>query len=146
MKFNSEFNIVNGDILTLKLIETCKGDALVIPFYYYNIYLNTTPVGKISIRIGHNRHSYYNGNLGYEIDEPYRGRGYAKLAVEMLYKVALYHKMTHLIVSCDEDNYASKKVIQKLGAIYIETISPPKNYIYYYKGMPKQSIFRINLK
>ena len=83
MDFNQEFKTIKGNMLTLKLIETCVGDDKVIPFYYYDIYLKSisSPIGKISIRIGYNEHSYFNGNVGYEIDEAFRGNGYAKIAV-----------------------------------------------------------------
>lgn len=147
MKFSQNFKIIKGDTLTLKLIETCVGDDRIIPFYYYEVYLNSksSAIGKISIRIGHNEHSYFNGNVGYEIDEAFRGNGYAKTAVMMTYSVARFHGMTHLIISCDEDNYSSKRVINKLGGIHIETILPPKNYVFYYEGIPKHSIYRIDI-
>ncbi|MGD9910340.1 MAG: GNAT family N-acetyltransferase [Candidatus Izemoplasmatales bacterium] len=147
MEFNRNFTIIKGDTLTLKLIETCEGDDKVIPFYYYEIYLNSisTTIGKISIRIGHNEHSYINGNVGYEIDESFRGNDYSKLAVMMTYMVARFHGMTHLIISCEEDNYSSKSVINKLGGIHIETITPPSNYVFYYDGIPKYSIYRVDI-
>ncbi len=147
MEFNRNFTIIKGDTLTLKLIETCVGDDKVIPFYYYEIYLNSisSTIGKISIRIGHNEHSYINGNVGYEIDESFRGNGYAKIAVMMTYSVARFHGMTYLIISCDEDNYPSKSVVNKLGGIHIETILPPKSYVFYYEGIPKHSIYRIDI-
>lgn len=145
MEFNQKFSMINGDVLTLKLIETYAGDEQIIPFYYYSIYLNSisTAIGKISIRIGHNEHSYFNGNLGYEIDEPFRGNGYAKIAVMMTYSIARFHNMAYLIISFDDDNVSSKRVIEKLGGVHLETIKPPKNYVFYYDGMPKKSIFRI---
>jgi len=147
MEFNRNFEIIIGDTLTLKLIETCDGDDRVIPLYYYAIYLNSifSTIGKISIRIGHNEHAYINGNIGYEIDEPFRGNGYAKMAVMMTYPIARYHGMTHLIISCDEDNDASKRVINKLGGVYLETIFPPKSYVFYYEGISKQSIYRMDI-
>lgn len=147
MEFNTRFSVIHGDMLTLKLIETCVGDENITPFYYYDIYVNhqDVPIGKISIRIGHNKHSYYNGNLGYEIDEPYRGHGYAVEAVKMTYAIARHHMMDYLIVSCHHDNNQSIRVIEKLGGTHLETIIPPKDYIFYYEGMPKQMIFKIEL-
>jgi len=49
MEFNQDFKIIKGDTFTLKLIETCVGDDKVIPFYYYDIYLNSisSAIGKI---------------------------------------------------------------------------------------------------
>lgn len=147
MEFSQNFKIIKGDILTLKLIEACVGDDKNIPFYYYAIYLNSisSVIGKISIRIGQNEHSYFNGNVGYEIDEVFRGNCYAKIAVIMTYSVARFHGMSHLIISCDADNYSSKRVINKLGGIHIETILPPKSYVFYYEGIAKHSIYRIDI-
>lgn len=147
MEFNQKFRTIKGNTLTLKQIETCIGDDKIIPFYYYDIYLNSisSPIGKISIRIGYNEHSYFNGNVGYEIDEPFRGNGYAKIAVLMTYSVARFHGMSQLIISCDEDNDSSKRVIDKLGGIHIETCTPPKNYVFYYDGIPKHSIYKIDI-
>ncbi len=65
------------DEVTLKILEKNPGDEIMLPFYYYNIWVDNIIVGKISIRIGSNYHSYYNGNIGYGIEEEYRGNGYA---------------------------------------------------------------------
>ena len=43
----------------------------------------------------------------------------------------------------DYDNVASYKTIEKLGAKLIEEVCPPKDYIYYYGGMPKQRIYEV---
>lgn len=139
--------MIKGNILTLKLVETFFGDDKIIPFYYFDIYLNENdnPIGKISIRIGHNEHSYYNGNLGYEIDEDFRGKGYAKEAVLMIYDIARYHGMSYLYVSCNNDNLPSKKVINKLGGLHLEDVFPPKSYVFYYDNMPMQSIYLLAL-
>lgn len=42
-------------------------------FYYYDIYENkyNKKVGKIIIIICYNYHSYYNGHIGYELDEEF---------------------------------------------------------------------------
>ena len=72
--FCEQFFHISGPLLDLDLIETGDGDDKAIPFYYWNIILKSTGenIGCISLRIGHNYHSYYNGNVGYEIEEPYQ--------------------------------------------------------------------------
>ena len=69
MEFRKEFHILEDDVIRLKIREKVEGNARELPFYYYGIYLKSLnkETGKISIRIGHNKHSYYNGNIGYEI-------------------------------------------------------------------------------
>ncbi|MEF2561466.1 MAG: GNAT family N-acetyltransferase [Negativibacillus sp.] len=109
--FFNHFDTISGHPLTLKIIEKNPGDRQAIPFYYYNIFLSDSdqPIGKISLRVGHNFHSYYNGNIGYEIDLPYRGHHYAAAACQMLFPLAKAHGMEYLDITCDEDNIAPAK-------------------------------------
>ena len=73
MEFKKDFFLIKGDILTLALLEAVNGNEKELPFYWYEIILNktNTSVGKISLRIGHNYHSYFNGNIGYEINKDF---------------------------------------------------------------------------
>ena len=143
--FNDEFFKIDGDILELQLIDIYEGEDGALPFYWWDIILKSSDVaiGKISFRIGHNYHSYYNGNIGYEIDEAYRGNHYALTACRMVLKLVEYYSMDKLYLTCDYDNVASYKTIEKLGAKLIEEVCPPKDYIYYYEGMPKQRIYEV---
>ncbi|MGI6781606.1 MAG: GNAT family N-acetyltransferase [Acholeplasmataceae bacterium] len=147
MKFNDEFNIIIGQNLHLKILYRDEGDDEEIPYYYYGIFLDDIkkPIGKISIRIGHNYHSYYNGNIGYDIDEEYQGHHYAYEASKLVIPVAKYHKMEYLIITCDESNLASAKTIEKLGAKLIEVVDPPKDYLFYFEGIEKHKIYRLDI-
>lgn len=145
--FNKDFFTINGDSLKLKLIDTYNGNSQKLPFYWWNIVLNSnnTKVGKISFRIGNNYHSYYNGNIGYEVDEKYRGNHYALKACQLVLKVAKYYNMDKIYLTCDFNNIASSKTIEKLGAKYLEEVKPPKDYVFYYENMPKQKIYELKL-
>ena len=59
--------------------------------------------------------------------------------------VAKYHGMDRIYLSCDCDNAASYKTIERLGANLIEEVEPPHDYIYYYEGMPKQRIYELSI-
>lgn len=146
MEFKKELFYIKGEILDLKIINTFAGNENELPFYWYEIILKSTntPIGKISIRIGHNYHSYYNGNIGYEIDNDFRGNNYAYVACKMILAVAKEHKMDKLYLACNYDNIASYKTIEKLGARFIEEIIPPKDYIYYRENMKPQKIYELN--
>ena len=145
--FCEEFFHISGPLLDLDLIETDGGSEKILPFYYWNIVLHATGerVGSISLRVGHDYHSYYNGNVGYEIDEPYRGHHYAAYACRMLEPVAKAHGMDHLIYSCDFDNAPSYKTIERLNGTLLETVTPPKDYVFYYEGIPAHRIYRLDL-
>ena len=144
-KFFSDSNFLSDGEITLRISQKYQGDDELLPFYYYDIFVDDTAVGKISIRIGNNYHSYYNGNIGYEIDKEYRGSNYAYKASKLVLQVAKAHNMSELILTCDESNIASYKTIEKLGAELIEIVKPPKDYFAYREDMEKQRIYKLSL-
>ena len=144
-KFFSDSNFLSDGEITLRISQKYQGDDELLPFYYYDIFVDDTAVGKISIRIGNNYHSYYNGNIGYEIDKEYRGSNYAYKASKLVLQVAKAHNMSELILTCDESNIASYKTIEKLGAELIEIVKPAKDYFAYREDMEKQRIYKLSL-
>ena len=145
--FSKDLHQIEGENIELRLIDTYEGEDGALPFYWWDIILksNNVTVGKISFRIGHNYHSYYNGNIGYEIDEEYRGNHYALLACQLMLKVARYHEMDKIYLSCDYDNVASYKTIEKLGANLVEEVLPPKDYIYYREDIKVHRIYELSI-
>lgn len=143
--FNPELFSIKGELLELRLIDTYENVGGDLPFYWWDILLNGAEIGKISFRIGHSYHSYYNGNIGYEIDEPYRGHHYALLACRLVLRAARYHGMDKLYLTCDYDNAASYKTIEKLGAKLIEEVRPPEDYIYYHEGIKVHKIYELKI-
>ena len=147
MEFKKDLFLLKNDSVTLKIIDTYKGNDNEIPFYWYKIICNDTgeTVGKISIRIGHNFHSYYNGNIGYEIDKIFRGHNYAYHACKLALQVAKAHGMNNVYLSCNYDNIASCKTIENLGATLKEQVVPPQEYIFYHKNIKTQNIYILEL-
>lgn len=148
MEFLSQFDQLEENDLRLCIRKKNPGNDKEIPYYWYDIILKATNevIGQISLRIGKNFHSYYNGNIGYYIEKQHRGHNYAYAAVQMLYPVSLAHHQRELLLTCDEDNISSYKTIQKLGGILLETVQPPRDYFAYYEGMPKEHIFLLKIK
>lgn len=146
--FNEDFYQLENSEIKLTLIGTFDGDYKALPFYWWNIEPKEVgkPVGKISFRIGNNYHSYFNGNIGYEIDEEYRGHNYSYKACKLVVQLAKHYNMENIYFACDFDNIASTKIIEKLGAELIEIIVPPNDYVFYYDGMPKQRIYKLKIQ
>lgn len=146
-QFNKDFGYIEGENINLRLIDTYEGEDGELPFYWWDIILKpqNIAIGKVSFRIGHNYHSYYNGNIGYEVDEEYRGHHYALLACQLMLRVAHYHQMEKIYLTCDHDNVASYKTIEKLGATLIEEVLPPKDWIYYHEGVETHKIYELNV-
>ena len=143
--FRKEFFFVDGDIASLRLLETVEGNGDELPFYWWSIAEKRTGenVGETSLRLGHNYHSYWNGDVGYEVDEPYRGHHYAAIALKMVLPIAKAHGMDHLFFSCDENNAASYRTIERFGGKLLEISYPPEDWIYYRPGLPLKRIYRI---
>ena len=144
--FTSAFDSIQGpDGLHLEIIEKNPGDDVILPFYYYDIYAGDRPVGKISIRIGDNYHSYYNGHVGYEVDPPYRGHRYSLQALKLVLPVAQHHNMTRLYLTCDQSNQASRRIIEGSGARLLEIAKIPRDYFAWREGMEDHCIYQLDL-
>lgn len=143
--FQNGFDTVTGAEVSLRVLEKRQGDGVMLPFYYWNICANGKTVGKISLRIGRNFHTWYNGNVGYEIDSQYRGHRYSQKACELLLPVAEFHGMGELLLTCKESNIASRKIIEGLGAELLEIAEVPREYFAWKEGMERQRIYSLRL-
>lgn len=126
-------DLVNNEIL-LKLDRTADAipEKSYVPAYYFNIcLLDGTPIGYCDLRIGHNELLYLGGNIGYGIDEAYRGHHYALQAVKLLFTQARKHGMDRLFITCVPENKASSRTCELAGGKYVETAPiPPENNMY----------------
>jgi len=143
--FTDRFDRIDGGWMVLRIIEKNPGNAEQIPFYYYDILVDGVPVGKISIRIGENFHSYFNGHIGYEVYPEYRGHGYAADACKLALGPARFHGMRRLYLTCGESNIASYRTIEKLGARLLEIRPVPKRYFGWYEGIEDHRIYQLEL-
>ncbi len=88
-------------------------------------------IGAIDIRIGYNENLYYGGHIGYRVEENYRGNNYASKACKIIKDVATAHGMNRLIITCNPDNYPSRKTCEKVGLKLKEIVDlPPYNELY----------------
>lgn len=81
--------------------------------------------GEIALRIGEDRSLYYLGHIGYHIDEPYRGRGWAAQACKLCFPFFKRMNMSSLCITTDPDNIASRKTCEHAGGIFETTVSVP---------------------
>lgn len=146
-KLCENFNELSNEKLLLKIIEKHPGNEVMLPFYYYDIYQKDSyeQIGKISIRIGHNYHSYYNGHIGYEINENYRGNKYSLYASQLVIPIAKHHKLNYIYITCDQTNEASKKIIECLGGNLIEICKAPTDYFGWHENIAPYCIYQLNI-
>ncbi|MBQ6274127.1 MAG: GNAT family N-acetyltransferase [Oscillospiraceae bacterium] len=144
--FTDRFDHISGENgMRLELIEKYPGDEVLIPFYYYEIFVGGQAVGAISVRIGDNYHSYYNGHIGYEIEEPFQGHRYSLAALQLVLPVARFHGMTRIYLTCDASNTASRKIIEAAGGRFLEICPIPRDWFAWYEGIEDHRIYQLDL-
>ncbi|MBA4348160.1 MAG: hypothetical protein C0413_04850 [Clostridiales bacterium] len=80
--------------------------------------------GEIDLRLGYVRNLYFGGNIGYHVNEEFRGSGYAGKACKLVFEIARRHGMPYVIISCRTDNLPSRRTLEKLGGTLLETRVP----------------------
>ena len=135
--------------IRLELERTCEGmpEKNWVPAYYFGICLRDgTRIGQCDLRIGHNDRLYIGGNIGYGIDEAYRGHRYAAKACRVLFRQARKHGMDYVIITCDPWNTASAKTCELAGGKYLETVPVPEDHDMYERGYSQVMVYRFNLE
>lgn len=117
-----------------------------VPAYDFVICKGGEKIGHINLRIGYTDGLYYGGQIGYGVDEQYRGRGYAAEACRLLLPVATAHGMEKLLITNDHTNHASKRVCEKLGARFLRVAPLPEWHELYKEGQRFVNIFEWNLE
>ncbi|GAB3893705.1 GNAT family N-acetyltransferase [Spirosoma agri] len=73
----------------------------------------------------------YAGHIGYNVDQAHRGKRYAAHACLALKAIALQNGFIELIITCDPDNWPSRRTCEYIGAELIDIIDlPPDNDMY----------------
>ena len=104
-------------------------------------------MGEINLRIGCSGFGpdlsslYYGGQIGYSVDESYRGNGYAGRACRLFLPVAKAHGMAKLLITNNIANTASRRVCEKLGPLFVRAARLPEWYEPYKEGQRFMSIY-----
>jgi predicted acetyltransferase len=102
--------------------------------------------GGISFRVSDAAETrLYYGHIGYNVFPPARGRHLAARATALLLPLARRHGMRELWITCNPDNLASRRTIERLGGTLVETIAVPTNHPLHQRGETEKCRYRINL-
>jgi predicted acetyltransferase len=112
-----------------------------VPSYGFRIKATGIGVGYVSLRVGYTNNLYYGGQIGYSVDEPYRGRGYAGKACRALIPLMKAHGMTKALITNNPDNIASRRVCEKLGAKFLRVAKIPLTNEMFQDGERYKNIF-----
>ncbi|MDF2885756.1 MAG: hypothetical protein K0R23_141 [Lacrimispora sp.] len=142
-------NFLKSDEINLKLTKTTVGNIRKdwLPAYHFDICNKQgEEVGGCDLRIGYNKNVYYGGNIGYHIDENYRGHHYAGKACLLLFQLAKRHKMDYLIITCNPDNHASRKTCEYAGGKFERIVEIPDDNDMRRNGETEKCIYQFNLR
>ncbi len=105
-----------------------------------------TIAGSISLRIGHNLNlDRYLGHVGYHVLPPARGHHFAERSVRLLLPIARAHGHKLLWITCNPDNYASRRTCERLGAEYVDIVKVPEDNPLYSQGDREKCRYRLDL-
>ena len=146
MFFDTTF--LKSDEIQLLLEKTVEGNEEKgwVPAYHFAICnLEGTKMGTCDLRLGHNDKLYYGGNIGYRVEEPYRGHHYAGKACLLLFELAKKHELEYMIITCNPDNYLSRKTCEYAGGKLLEVVELPPDSDMRERGETEKCIFRFEL-
>jgi predicted acetyltransferase len=121
-----------------------------VPEYHFWMHATDRPdlpmAGGIGLRIGDTHDTQmYSGHIGYHVYPPARGRHYAERACRLLFPLARRHNINPLWITCNPDNYASRRTCERLGGTLIEIVPVPADHILYQRGETEKCRYRIDL-
>lgn len=94
-----------------------------VPETFYWLVDGDTYIGRLSIRHTlNNRLLQFGGHIGYEIRPTERRKGYGKLILQLGLVKARLLGITRALVTCDDDNIGSAKIIEANGGILENTV------------------------
>jgi predicted acetyltransferase len=139
----------DGD-LELALVQRIPGDPArnYAPVYRFHMLLAGASVilGRIDLRVGDSEHlRYYAGQIGYGVEALHRGHHYAARSVRLLMPLARRHGMAELWITCNPDNFASRRTCELAGAELVEIVDLPPDTDMYHRGERQKCRYRLTL-
>lgn len=90
--------------------------------------------GYISLRLGESPQLYYLGHIGYRVEEPFRGHGYAARACRLLIPFMRQLNLGSVCITADPDNIPSRRTCEHIGCVLESTVPVPQRFRYICSG------------
>lgn len=140
-----EFNDLKDDEIKLVIKSKDQPDFEkgILPRYGFSIVLieNNEEIGVVYFAVDTSRRQYQRGHLSYGVSPAYSGHNYAAKACKLIKHVALAHGFKRLFIGSGYDNIASRKTIEKIGAVPITADDVPDDEILRYLQTEKIDMF-----
>ena len=140
-----EFNDLKDDEIRLILKsqdQPCYEKGILPRYGFSIVHINDNKdIGTVYFAVDTTRRQYLRGHLSYGVSAAYSGHNYAMKACKLIKQVALAHGIKRLFVGSEYDNIASRKTIEKLGAIPITRDDVPDDEVLQYLRTEKIDMF-----
>ena len=134
---SESFDFVAMDIppdadLNVVLAECQPGEnnAWRVPAYLFRLQTDSGQyIGRIRLRVGWNEDIIkYAGHVGYAVEPEFRGRRYAERACRLILPLARRHGLEQVWITCQPENVASRRTLERLGAECVGIVDVPVEY------------------
>ena len=101
--------------------------AGLVPGTFLVAVVGTDLVGRTSIRYVLNEYlSVAGGHIGYGVVREHRRKGYATTILQQSLVIARAQGVDRALITCDIDNVASARVIERCGGVFESTVDDPR--------------------
>jgi len=140
-----EFNDLEDDEirLVLKSHDQPVAEKGHVPRYGFSIIRidGGEEIGVVYFAVDTTRRQYQRGHISYGVSPAHSGHNYAMKACKLVKPVALAHGFTRLFIGSGYDNIASRKTIEKLGAVPITASDIPDAEVFEYLAAEKIDMY-----
>ena len=105
----------------IKLNDNMKGcDGWVLTCTFWLTNMNDVILGVVRIRtsLNHEFVRRFAGHIGYDISPLSRRRGYGMALLKLALEKAAMINLDKVLITCDDDNIASKRIIENNGGLF----------------------------
>lgn len=141
-----EPGVLDDGVVRLELLAFAQHSIHFVPAYHFQMVDSRSGdvAGKINLRLGWNENLLYlAGHVGYAVTKAYRGRGFAARSLELLKPLAARHGYMELWITCNPENFASRRSCEKAGAMYVDLMNVPEGTRLYEKGIRQKCRYRL---
>lgn len=140
--------LLRDDDLQLIVMQTRHATLNWSPQYIFHMTRTNggAKMGSITLRIGDSEFlTMYAGQIGYGVEPAFRGHHLAARSVQLLLPLARRHGLNPLWITCNPDNFASRRSCEIAGGQMIEIVDLPTDCDMYREGERQKCRYRFEL-
>tara|TARA_R110000868_G_scaffold11516_5_gene56375 strand:- start:20457 stop:20909 length:453 start_codon:yes stop_codon:yes gene_type:complete len=135
---------LSRDGVSICLAEYIEAKApTFVPILRYDIMAAGRIAGELRVRLGdHDDLKFHFGQIGYEVSQAFRGRGYATMACQLGLSVMRSLGYDEIWITCNPENTASRRVCEKAGGVFAGIFEISPDHVMYAHGIRRKCRYR----